>query len=181
MPMVHTLVYDTIKRGISLTAKGKGEQQAEKWKNTWLAGILLFLMSPELRISTGNSVSRSHLFSLWYLWVCDVTSIYANGFYLHSSVFLAKILLRSHFFNFKESQVQWKINTAHSSPHPKCGCGRVCSVDKSSNSGVMIHFVPIYQPKQLSGAIFWARDQWSNWCHNTGLNVNEKLGVNTVI
>lgn len=125
MPMVHTFVYDTIKRGISLTGKGKGEQQAEKWKNTWLAGILLFLMSPELRISTGNSVSRSHLFSLWYLWVCDVTSIYANGFYLHSSVFLAKILLRSHFFNFKESQVQWKINTAHSSPHPKCGCGRV--------------------------------------------------------
>lgn len=130
-------------------------------------------------------IKESLLFSLWYLWVCDVISIYANGFYLHNSVFLAKILLRSHFFNFKESQAQYPtVKNKHGAQLPSskmCMRKSPAVLTNTSNSNVMIHFVPIYQLKHLSGAIFWARDQWSSWCYNIGLNVNEQLGVNTVI
>lgn len=129
-PLWWASLWDTFRRGFSLAGEQKkgsnGQQTVVRKYLAWRRPTFSNVPWAQ-KFHWQLRIKESFLFSLWYLWVCDAISIYAHGFYLHNSVFLAKILPCSHFFKLKESLariLRWKINIAHSSFPPKCLCGR---------------------------------------------------------
>lgn len=167
-PLWWASLWDTFRKAFSLTGEqnkgSSGQQSVVRKYLAWRRRTFSNVPCTQ-KFHWQVRIKQSLLFSLWYLWVCDAISIYAHGFSLHNSVFLAKILPCSHFFNLKKSLaciLHWKINMAHSSSPPICLCGRVLLcwlLTNISNRNVMSHFAPIYWIKQLSGTICRVSDQ----------------------
>lgn len=103
-------LWDTFKRGLSLTGeekRGSNGQQREVRKHLAWRKLIFSNVPWAQNFHWQLCIKESILFSLWYLWVCDVISIYAHGFYLHNSVFLAKSYCVLTFFNLRESLAQY--------------------------------------------------------------------------